>query len=167
MTKKAKTWIIIGSIVGGLALTFGAVVIYFNSPLSRFGIKGGELIKINAKKIGKTAFQKEKKVKIKDHEFTYYNVKSDSEGNWILVDNTSYIINKDIVFGFRFKNNGGLVKITSYENSMEPRSMGEFYENPSYTSYSVHAGFKIMVDESVDISEYPDGFNLGIFEHWC
>ena len=166
MTKKAKTWIIIGSIVGGLALAFGAVVIYFNSPLAPFA-RGGELIKINGKKIGKTAFQKEKKVKIKDHEFTYYNVKSDSEGNWILVDNTSYIINKDIVFGFRFRNNGGLVKITSYENSMEPRSMGEFYENPSYTSYSVHAGFKIMVDESVDISEYPDGFNLGIFEHWC
>ena len=109
----------------------------------------------------------QKKVKIKDHEFTYYNVKSDSEGNWILVDNTSYIINKDIVFGFRFKNNGGLVKITSYENSMEPRSMGEFYEDPSYTSYSVHAGFKIMVDESVDMSDHPDGFNLGIFEHWC
>ena len=166
MTKKAKTWIIIGSIVGGLALTFGAVVIYFNSPLSPFG-RNGVMIKMNAKKIGKTAFQKEKKVKIKDHEFTYYNVRSDSEGNWILVDNTSYIINKDIVFGFRFKNNGGLVKITSYENSMEPRSMGEFYENPSYTSYSVHAGFKIMVDEAVDISEYPDGFNLGIFEHWC
>jgi len=166
MTKKAKTWIIIGSIVGGLALAFGAVVIYFNSPLAPFA-RGGELIKINAKKIGKTAFQKEKKVKIKDHEFTYYNVKSDSEGNWILVDNTSYIINKDIVFGFRFKNNGGLVKITSYENSMEPKSMGEFYENPSYTSYSVHAGFKITVDESVDMSEYPDGFNLGIFEHWC
>lgn len=166
MTKKAKTWIIIGSIVGGLALTIGAVVIYFNSPLAPFA-RGGELIKMNAKKIGKTAFQEEKKVKIKDHEFTYYNVKSDSEGNWILVDNTSYIINKDIVFGFRFKNNGGLVKITSYENSMEPRSMGEYYENPSYTSYSVHAGFKITVDEAVDISEYPDGFNLGIFEHWC
>ena len=166
MTKKAKTWIIIGSIVGGLALTFGAVVIYFNSPLAPFA-RGGELIKMNAKKIGKTAFQKEKKVKIKDHEFTYYNVRSDSEGNWILVDNTSYIINKDIVFGFRFRNNGGLVKITSYENSMEPRSMGEYYENPSYTSYSVHAGFKIMVDESVDISDHPDGFNLGIFEHWC
>ena len=166
MTKKAKTWIIIGSIVGGLALAFGAVVIYFNSPLAPFA-RGGELIKMNAKKIGKTAFQEEKKVKIKDHEFTYYNVRSDSEGNWILVDNTSYIINKDIVFGFRFKNNGGLVKITSYENSMEPRSMGEFYEDPSYTSYSVHAGFKIMVDESVNMSEHPDGFNLGIFEHWC
>ena len=109
MTKKAKTWIIIGSIVGGLTLTFGAVIIYFNSPLSPFGRSGG-MIKINAKKIGKTAFQEEKKVKIKDHEFTYYNVRSDSEGNWILVDNTSYIINKDIVFGFRFRNNGGLVK---------------------------------------------------------
>ena len=167
MTKKAKTWIIIGSVAGGLLLTFGAFMIYANSPISPFVARGGELVKFNAKKIGKTAYQKEKKIKIKDHEFTYYNVTSDSEGNWILVDNTSYIINTDIQFGFRFKNNGGLVKIINYNNGMEPRSMGEYSQDVDYTSYSVSHGFKIMVDESVDVSSYPDGFNLGIFEHWC
>ena len=167
MTKKAKTWSIVGSIVGGLVLTFGAFMIYATSPISPFGARGGELVKFNAKKIGKTAYQKEKKVKIKDHEFTYYNVKSDSEGKWILVDGTSYIINTDIQFGFRFIDNGGLVKIAAYDGGMEPRKMGEDYPNVGYASYSVRHGFKITFDDSINASDYPNGFNLGIFEHWC
>lgn len=167
MTKRNKTWIIVGSVVGGLVLTFGAFMIYANSPISPFIARSGGVEKYNAKKIGKIAYQEEKKVEFFGHAFTFYNVKSDSEGNWILVDNTSYIVNLDIQFGFRFKNNDGLVKIAAYGDGKEPRDMGKYSKDPSYTSYQVDFGFKITVDESVNMSDCPNGFNLGIFEHWC
>ena len=160
MTKRTKAWIIAGSVVGTLALAFGGFIIYANfSPNSPVIPRAGGLIKIDAKKIGKTAKLEEKKVKIKDHEFTYYNVKSDNDGNWILVDKTSYIINTDIQFGFRYKNEG--TTIASYDKGMTPREMGEY--GNGYYSFQVDFGFKIMIDESLDITDV----NLGIFEHWC
>ena len=165
MTKRAKTWIVVGSIVGGLALAFGGFIIYANSPISPFVPRGGELIKFEAKKIGKTATLQEKTIKIKDHEFTYYNVECANDGGWVLRDKTSYIINTDIQFGFRYKSAG--TKISAYNTGHEPRDMGEYSQEPSYHSYQVYFGFKITIDESLDMSSFPDGINLGIFEHWC
>ena len=161
MTKRTKIWIVVSSVVGGLALAFGGFIIFAFSPNSPFIPRSGGLVKIDAKKIGKTAVLVEKKVKVKDHEFTYYNVKSDNDGNWILVDKSSYIINTDIQFGFRYKNAG--TKIAAYDKGMEPRDMGPFYQDETYNSYQVDFGFKITIDESLDINNV----NLGIFEHWC
>ena len=161
MTKRAKTWIVVGSIVGGLALAFGGFIIYANSPISPFIPRGGELIKFEAKKVGKIATLVEKNIKINGHEFTYYNVECASDGGWVLRDKTSYIINTDIAFGFRYKNAG--TKITAYGDKEEPRDMGPYYKDETYNSYQVYNGFKITIDESLDISEV----NLGIFEHWC
>ena len=162
MTKRTKAWIIAGSVAGALALAFGGFIIFAAfSPYSPFIPRSGGITIMDAKKIGKTAKLEEKKVKVKDHEFTYYNVKSDDNGNWILVDKTSYIINTDIAFGFRYKNAG--TKITAYGDKKEPRDMGSYYEDETYNSYQVYNGFKITIDESLDISEV----NLGIFEHWC
>ena len=143
MRKRTKAWIVIGSVMGGLALALGGFIIFALSPISPFIPRGGGLVKIDAKKIGKTATLVEKKVKVKDHEFTYYNVKS------------------DIQFGFRYKNAG--TKIVAYDKGMEPRDMGPFYEDETYNSYQVGLGFKITIDESLDINNV----NLGIFEHWC
>jgi hypothetical protein len=77
----------------------------------------------------------------------------------MLVDKSSYIINTDIQFGFRYKNAG--TKIVAYDKGMEPRDMGPF--DGAYNSYQVDHGFKITIDESLDINNV----NLGIFEHWC
>lgn len=161
MTKRTKIWIVVSSVVGGLALAFGGFIIFAFSPNSPFIPRSGGLVKIDAKKIGKTAVLEEKKAKVKDHEFTYYNVKSDNDGNWILADKSSYIINTDIQFGFRYKNAG--TKIAAYDKGMEPRDMGPFYQDETYNSYQVDFGFKITIDESINI----DNVNLGIFEHWC
>ena len=162
MTKRTKAWIIAGSVIGGLALAFGGFIIFASvSPYSPFVPRGGELITIDAKKIGKTAKLEEKKVKIKGHEFTYYNVKSDEKGNWVLVDKSSYIINTDMQFGFRYKNVG--TKITSYGDVDEPRDMGAYYKDETYHSYQVFSGFKITIDDALDLNNV----NLGIFEHWC
>lgn len=161
MTKKAKAWIVVGSVMGGLALTVGGFIAFALSPLWPFYPRGGELIRFSASKVGKTALLTKNKIKIKGHEFTYYNVVSDKDGNWILVDKTSYIINEDIQFGFRYKNAG--TKITAYGEVEEPRDMGPYYKDESYNSYQVFSGFKITIDESLDITNV----NLGIFEHWC
>ena len=165
MTKRAKTWIVISSVVSGLALAFGGFIIYANSPISPFIPRGGGLIKFSSKKIDKTATLVEKKVKIEGHGFTYYNVKSASDGSWILVDKTSYIINTDIQFGFRYKSAG--TKIVAYDKGDEPRDMGAFYKDETYHSYQVYFGFKITIDESLNMANFLDGLNLGVFEHWC
>ena len=161
MRKRTKAWIVVGSVVGGLALALGGFIIFAFSPISPFIPRGGGLVRIDAKKIGKTATLLEKKVKVKNHEFTYYNVKSDNDGNLILVDKTSYIINTDIQFGFRYRNAG--TKITAYDKGMEPRDMGPFHDDETYNSYQVDFGFKITIDESIETSNV----NLGTFEHWC
>ena len=163
MSKKA--WIITGSVIGGLALALGGFIIFANSPISPFIPRAGGITKMDAKKIGKTAKLEEKRIKVKSHEFTYYNVKSDNNGNWILVDKSSYIINKDIQFGFRFKNEG--TKIDSYEAQNPVIDMGPYSNDITYNSYRVDFGFKITILDSTDMTNYPNGVNLGIFEHWC
>ena len=156
MNKKSKAWIITGSIVGGLALAFlGGCA------------KGGTLEHYSAKSISKKAYQQEKTATFNGHKFIYFNVVRGEDDGWVLVDTTSYIINTDIQFGFRFKDYDGLVKISAYGDTDEPRNMGAFYADETYTSYQVFHGFKITIDESINASDYGSGFNLGIFAHWC
>lgn len=160
-TKVLKRALIIGgSVLGAAILAFGGFVIYMNTA----GVaRGGETVKFSAKKIGKNAFNEEKSVTINKHTFTYFNVKTADDGGWVLVDHTSYIINTDIVFGFRYKNYD-LVTITSYNDSKSPRFMGTTDVYPGYGSFEVRSGFKLAINESVDPGE---GINIGILMHWC
>lgn len=157
MTRKAKGWIIAGSIVGGVSILFAGFLVY---AFTHFGRAGG-VEQIKASRIGTRAYLNERSVVINKHKFIYYNVVSSRDGEWILVDKSSYIINTDIDFGFRYKNAGTI--ITSYGDAQEPRDMGPYYENEAYNSYQVYGGFKITIDESQGLNH----LNLGIFEHWC
>lgn len=157
MTRKAKEWIIAGSIVGGVSILFAGFLVY---AFTHFGRAGG-VEQIKASRIGTRAYLNERSVVINKHKFIYYNVISSRDGEWILMDKSSYIINTDIDFGFRYKNAGTI--ITSYGDAQEPRDMGPYYENEAYNSYQVYGGFKITIDEPQDL----DHLNLGIFEHWC
>ena len=157
MTRKAKGWIIAGSIVGGAYILFAGFLVY---AFTHFGRAGG-VEQIKANRIGSRTYLNERSVVINKHKFIYYNVISSRDGEWILVDKSSYIINTDWAFGFRYKNAGTI--ITSYGDAQEPRDMGPYYGNEAYNSYQVYGGFKITIDELQDL----DHLNLGIFEHWC
>lgn len=160
MKKKTKVLIISASVLAGLAMTIGLVV-FTNST----NTVGGN-VSFHAKPIGKTPYQKEKTIRINKHEFTYYNVISGNDGSWILLDKTSYIINTDIQFGFRFRN-ADLVNIASYAGSMEPQKMGQTGYYPGYANYSVNFGIKLSIKDEVDDKDIKNGVNIGVIMHWC
>ena len=105
MTRKAKGWIIAGSIVGGVSILFAGFLVY---AFTHFGRAGG-VEQIKASRIGTRAYLNERSVVINKHKFIYYNVISSRDGEWILMDKSSYIINTDIDFGFRYKNAGTII----------------------------------------------------------
>ena len=74
------------------------------APLMVTGcIPNGGSITFTADLIGRTPVQQEKSFTYKGHKFIYYNVYNDGGGNFVMADNTSYIVNKDIQFGLRVK----------------------------------------------------------------
>ena len=155
-----------GLIIGGVFVALSASI--FASFLIWKNVydvaKSGGTVEFSAKAIGKTAYAEEKTVTIKDHQFTYYNVKSSDDGGWVLVDKTSYIINTDISFGFRYKQ-ASLVSITKYgDASDDPRDMGEVDTYPGYRNYQVYGGFKLAIKESLDTNGEID---IGVLMHWC
>ena len=162
MQKKVKALIISASVITGLAMTAGLVALTVNSSMG----KNGGNVSFCAKPIGRIPFKQEKTIRINKHEFTYYNVISDTDGSWILLDKTSYIINTDIQFGFRFKNDT-LVDITSYCGSAEPKKMGGSSLYPGYANYNVDFGIKLTISDKVDDNNIKDGINIGVIMHWC
>ena len=119
----------------------------------------------SAKKIGKTPYKEKRNITISQHTFTYYNVYSDDEGNFILKDETSYILNFDIVFGLKFNNHNGdvlLYDVSENKNEIiEPMDEG----SDEYASYSVNNGFKIQIKP--EINSIRNDINLGLISHWC
>ena len=163
MQKKVKALIISGSILTGLAMTVGLTVLVGNLS---YQPRNGENVTFCAKKIGKTAFLEEKSVKINNHEFFYYNVISGKDGSWILLDKTSYIINTDIGFGFRYKNDE-FVDIKSYAGGKEPVKIPSSYLYPGYANYEINGGFKLTIKETIDDKDIQNGINIGVIMHWC
>ena len=161
MTRKGKIALIIGiSVSGALMVAAGCYIAYGISNLPRSG--GTE--KFSATAIGTKASIEEKEITINKHKFTYFNVKSSKDGGWVLLDHTSYIINTDIQFGFRYKN-ASLVNIAKYgDASNDPRPMGEVDDYPGYQNYQVYSGIKLTINASVDPGE---GIDIGVLMHWC
>ena len=161
LTRKGKIALTIGlSVLGVFVIAAGCYIAYGLTHLPR----SGGTVKFSANKIGTTAYETEKSVTINKHEFKYYNVKSSKDGGWILVDHTSYIINTDIQFGFRYKN-ANYVDIVKYgDASNDPRFMGEVDDYPGYKNYQVYCGIKLSINESVDPGE---GIDIGVLMHWC
>ena len=163
MQKKVKVLIISGSVLTGLAMTFGLTVLIGNLTCQP---RNGGNVAFCAKKIGKTAFLKEKNIKINNHEFFYYNVISGNDGSWILVDKTSYIINTDINFGFRYKNDE-FIDIRSYAGGNEPIKIPSSDLYPGYVNYEINHGFKLTIKETIDDTDIQNGVNIGVIMHWC
>ena len=163
MQKKVKVLIISGSVLTGLAMTFGLTVLIGNLTCQP---RNGGNVAFCAKKIGKTAFLKEKNIKINNHEFFYYNVISGNDGSWILVDKTSYIINTDINFGFRYKNDE-FIDIRSYAGGNEPIKIPSSDLYPGYSNYEINHGFKLTIKETIDDTDIQNGVNIGVIMHWC
>ena len=163
MQKKVKALIISGSILTGLAMTIGLTVLVGNLS---YQPRNGENVTFCAKKIGKTAFLEEKSVKINNHEFFYYNVISGKDGSWILLDKTSYIINTDISYGLRYKNDE-LIDIKPYAGSKEPVKIPSSDLYPGYSNYEINHGFKLSIKDSIEDESIPNGVNIGVIMHWC
>ncbi len=153
--------IVFSSIIGAIGLGLAGFAIYFE--LNK--LPTGGMVEFNASKIGLNACKEMREITLHGHTFTYYNVKSNEKGEWILVDETSHIINTDIIFGFRLKS-GDKVSINGYYNDE-----AEIYNNvskayPGYTDYSIRDyGFIIEVKDDTEVP--PEGINLGIMMHWC
>ena len=163
MQKKVKALIISGSILTGLAMTIGLTMLVGNLS---YQPRNGENVTFCAKKIGKTAFLEEKSVKINNHEFFYYNVISGKDGSWILLDKTSYIINTDISYGLRYKNDE-LIDIKPYAGSKEPVKIPSSDLYPGYSNYEINHGFKLSIKDSIEDESIPNGVNIGVIMHWC
>ncbi|MCR5332499.1 MAG: transcriptional regulator [Bacilli bacterium] len=152
------------SIICAAVVATVASCIAFNEILYR-RMRNGKTVSFSAKKIGTEAVKTAKRITIEGHTFTYKNVKSNKDGEWILMDETSYIVNTDMIFGFRYKNDL-FVEINSYNGSEEPRHMSSSDRYPGYANYQVFNGFILTIKK--DAQYYPElGVNIGVLQHWC
>lgn len=116
----------------------------------------------SAATIGTIPYLKEKETKISSHDFIYFNVYSDLEGNFILKDSRSYIMCYDVTSGVRFKYYPFLVLIDLATNKeLEPEFTN--YKNGDY-GYHVKRGFKIMYKQTISY-RYED-INIGKIINW-
>ena len=161
LKRKGKIALIVTIAVSSvLVVAAGCYIAYGFSHLAR----NGETEKYLATAIGTKAYLEENEITINKHKFTYYNVKAADDGGWVLVDSTSYIINTDLQFGFRYKN-ATYVDITSYgEDAKDPHPMRETDAYPGYSNYQVFGGFKLTIKESLDS---VSNINIGVLMHWC
>ena len=126
----------------------------------------GTPIVFEATSLGKTAVREEKTITIKDHEFIYFNVCSDDDGNFILASHDAYISNNDIQFGVRFKHVANVViyDTTNQDNYVPLDPMSKEYDNGDW-GYQVNSGFTIRQNIVLSIDGSP--YNIGKITHWC
>ena len=108
--------------------------------------------------------QEEKEAKISGHVFVYYNVYKSSDGGFVLKDNTSYIQNKDLVFGMKFKSDFALAYPIE-DGIVSDTPMEIMEEKDGYRSYSVNCGFEIRIPKNISML-YQD-ISIGKIVHWC
>ncbi len=119
--------------------------------------------------ITETAYKTEKSFTYKNHSFKYYNVRSDGSGNFVMVDNTSYIANFDITFGLKVKTP---YVYTHKENdeTFESTLVTKMYDTANdegYYSYSVsERGFIIRGCDKDSTTTIKD-INIGKIIIWC
>ena len=142
------------------------IVIIGMAPLMVTGcIPNGGSITFTADLIGRTPVQQEKSFTYKGHKFIYYNVYNDGSGNFVMADNTSYIVNKDIHFGLRVKS--PFVYNLAQEGEepvlIEPTSKQE----DGYYNYAIRDfGFQIR-GIGLSVSMLYSDINIGTITHWC
>ena len=103
-----------------------------------------------------------------DNCFVIHDIKiiSGNDGSWILLDKTSYIINADISYGLRYKNDE-LIDIKPYAGSKEPVKIPSSDLYPGYSNYEINHGFELSIKDSIEDERIPNGVNIGVIMHWC
>lgn len=127
----------------------------------------GEATTFSASKLGTSPLEKEQTVTISDHLFTYYNVSSDSNGNFILADSSSYITNSDMIFGIRFLHSTDVCvyDLSDASNISKIEAKTKDYDNGDWGYQIDNYGFKISLD-STSSTSYTK-INIGQITHWC
>ncbi len=125
----------------------------------------GGVTVLYASALPKTPVKEIRDMAIKGHTFRYYNVYRDDQDNFILKDKTSFISNKDIIFGFRFAS-GNARAYHFEEGSSEPYECTLMLEEAGERYYSIEEfGFQVMIDRSLE--ESVTDVNIGKMKYWC
>lgn len=159
-----KKKIIISSIIF-LSVISVAIIVFFIyiSQLSY----GGKVYTIDASKLDTVAYEEEKtitfKIEHKKHEsvITYYNVYKNEDNEFILKDNTSYMILENLDVYFSYNNYELLVK------NYEDLSVLNNYKREDENTYSVCCGpndNKCIL--SLNEDDLSTDINVGIIKTW-
>ena len=127
------------------------------------GTSGGTTT-FDASSLPNAPAQEEREAKISGHVFLYYNVYKNEDGDFVLKDNSSYIQNKDLVFGMKFKSSF-VVAYAMEDGVVSDTPMEIMEEKDGYRSYSVHYGFEICIPK--DISMLYQDVCIGKIIYWC
>lgn len=119
--------------------------------------------------ISETAYKTEKTFGYKGHSFKYYNVRSDGSGNFVMVDNTSYIANFDITFGLRVKT-PYVYTYKENDETFESTLVDKMYDTANsegYYLYSVAERGIIIRGSDKDGTTPIKDVNIGKIIIWC
>ena len=122
------------------------------------------MIKFSANNISHNAIKEEKILNTQGHTFIYYNVYSDNDGNFIMKDNSSYIMNNDIQFGLKIKtpfiyelNDDGNGKLINYN----------YLDDEGYYNYAIVNPGIIIYGIGREVSLNYENINIGYIFHRC
>ncbi len=126
-------------------------------------IQDGGVTVITADLIPTTPVKEIKTFTFEGHTFTYYNVYSDGEGNFVMADNTSYILNNDIIFGLSVKSE----YVYSINDDEQTLIDYNYKGDDGYCYYSIESyGIEIRGISTGVSAEYKN-INIGKITHWC
>lgn len=124
----------------------------------------GGMIKFSANNISHNAIKEDKILNTQGHTFIYYNVYSDNDGNFIMKDNSSYILNNDIQFGLKVKtpfvyelNDDGNEKLIKYD----------YFDDEGYYNYAIVNPGIVIYGIAREVSLNYENINIGYIFHRC
>ncbi len=157
-----KKKIIISSAIF-LSVISVAIIIFF---IYISQISNGGSFTIDASKLDIVAYEEEKSIKLKDKEkkntyvLTYYNVYRNDDNEFILKDNTSYLIFEKLDAYFSYDNYE--LKVTDYDELTLLES-----HKISDVRYSVFIAGVKKVRVSLNEDDSNLDVNIGFIETWC
>lgn len=128
----------------------------------------GVSITFSANLISKEPSKTVKTFEYKDYSFSYYNVYNDGNGNFVMADNTSYILNLNITFGIRVKT-PYVYTYRANDETFTPKLIEskQYDDYKGYYNFSISDhGFKIYGAAIDDPTPMKD-VNIGQIVHWC
>lgn len=128
-------------------------------------IRPGGVTKFTAIKISHNPVKEVKTLKDQGYTFTYYNVYSDNDGNFIMKDNSSFIINDDFQFGMKVKS--PFVYKLNDNNNDEELIEYDYLDEEGYYNYTIVYPGIIIYGIDREASLNYENINIGYIFHWC